>query len=145
MLWARVLADLVVVLHAGLVVFITLGMVAILIGLALRQSWVQNVWFRATHLAAIVLVATVSLAGMRCPLTVWETALRRQAGQATYPGAFLGYWAHRLIFFVAPDWAFTLGYTLFGLAVLAAFLLAPPRWSRKRPTESARSSAATGR
>ena len=64
---------------------------------------------------------------MRCPFTVWENALRRQAGQSTYPGAFLGYWAHRLIFLDAPDWAFTLGYTLFGLAVLAAFVLAPPR------------------
>jgi Protein of Unknown function (DUF2784) len=142
MLWARVLADLVVVLHAGLVGFITLGMAAILIGLALGRSWVRNFWFRATHLAAIVLVAAVSLAGTRCPLTVWENALRRQAGQATYPGAFLGYWVHRLIFFEAPDWAFTLGYTLFGLAVLAAFLLAPPRWPRPTATPSA--SAATG-
>ena len=51
-------------------------------------------------------------------------------GQEGYPGDFIGYWAHQLIFYRAEPWVFTVGYILFGLAVLAAFILAPPRWPR---------------
>jgi len=60
-------------------------------------------------------------------LTVWEKQLRVRAGQATYPGDFLGYWVHRLIFCQAERWVFTLIYATFGLAVVAALVLAPPR------------------
>ena len=128
MLRARVLAGLVVVLHALYVAFVVLGMVAIPIGVVLRRGWARSFWFRLLHLLAIGVVVVQELVGTRCPFTVWEDALRIRAGQATYPGAFLGYWVHRLIFVDAPDWAFTLGYCLFGLAVLLAFALAPPRW-----------------
>ena len=50
------------------------------------------------------------MAGVPCPLTVWEKQLRVQAGQASYPGDFLGYWVHRLIFYRAEPWVFTVGY-----------------------------------
>jgi hypothetical protein len=70
--------------------------------------------------------------GITCPLTEWENALRRQAGEATYSGSFLGRLAHDLLFFEAPAWVFSLAYLLFFLAVLATFILAPPQWPRRR-------------
>ena len=82
------------------------------------------------HLTAIGVVVAEAIAGIPCPLTVWEQRLRKTAGQSAYPGDFLGYWAHRLIFFQAEPWVFTLAYTLFGIAVLATFFLVPPRRSR---------------
>jgi hypothetical protein len=121
------LADLMVVIHASYASFVVLGLAAILAGVVFRWSWVRNVWFRAAHLVAIGIVVAESLAGIPCPLTVWEKQLRELGGQAHYAGDFLGYWAHRLLFFDAPPWVFTVIYTLFGLAVLAAFVLAPPR------------------
>ncbi len=135
MLWERILADLVVVLHALYVVFVVLGMAAILIGTALRRGWARNFWFRMLHLLAIGVVVAQEFFGTRCPFTAWENALRARAGQATYPGAFLGYWAHRLIFLDAPPWAFTIGYCLFGLAVLLVFVLAPPRWPGRKAAQ----------
>jgi hypothetical protein len=131
MIMARILADLIVVVHACFVAFVGFGMVAILLGVAFGWGWVRNFWFRTAHLAAIGVVAALALGGVNCPLTTLENYLRRQAGQATYPGAFIGYWVHRLIFFHAEPWILTLGYSLFGLAVLAAFILAPPRWPRR--------------
>jgi hypothetical protein len=127
MLWARIQADLVVMLHALYVAFVVLGMGAILIGVALGRGWARDFWFRVFHLLAIGVVVAQVFLGIRCPFTAWENSLRARAGQATYPGAFLGYWAHRLIFLDAPPWAFTVGYCLFGLAVLIVFVLAPPR------------------
>ena len=136
MLWSRILADVVVVVHALFVGFVVFGMMAIVLGLVLGWGWVRNFWFRVLHLAAIGVVAVQSLVGMNCPLTVLENQLRRQAGQESYPGAFIGYWAHRLIFFEAAPWVFTVAYTLFGLAVLGAFLLGPPRWPWRDPGEA---------
>ncbi|AGA24987.1 DUF2784 domain-containing protein [Singulisphaera acidiphila] len=133
--WARISADLVVLFHACFVAFVVFGMVAIVVGLVLGWSWVRNFWFRTLHLSAIAVVTAQTLAGMMCPLTILENHLRRQAGQQTYPGAFIGYWAHHLIFFEAEPWVFTVAYTLFGLAVAGAFLLGPPRWPWREPVK----------
>lgn len=129
--WASRLADLIVVFHATYVGFIVFGLVAILLGAVFQWSWVRNIWFRAIHLIAIGIVVGESLVGVPCPLTVWEAQLRRMAGQTVYAGDFLGHWTHRLIFFRADPWVFTFIYTLFGMAVLATFFLAPPRRSRR--------------
>ncbi len=131
--WARVLADAIVVLHAAFVAYVVLGMAAIVVGVVLRRAWVRNAWFRVSHLAAIGVVVLETVAGVACPLTTWEHALRVRGGQTAYTGDFVGYWAHRLIFFDAPPWVFTLGYVLFGASVLLAFVLAPPRRNRREP------------
>jgi hypothetical protein len=131
MLWARVLADLTVVLHATYVSFVVFGLAAILLGVMFRWQWVRNIWFRGLHLLAITIVVGESLAGIPCPLTVWEARLRKIAGQTGYTGDFLGHWVHRLIFVRADPWVFTVLYTLFGLAVVIAFFLAPPRRSTR--------------
>jgi len=123
----QILADLIVILHAAYVGFVVLGLAAILIGVVLRWSWVRNFWFRAIHLAALAIVAIKAITGMMCPLTTLENALREMGGQTRYPGDFLGYWAHQLIFFEGPPWVFTACYVVFTLLVLALYLLAPPR------------------
>jgi hypothetical protein len=130
MLQARILADLIVIFHAAYVAFVVFGLLAILAGIVFRWGWVRNIWFRVIHLTMIVIVVGEALAGVPCPLTIWEKQFRIQAGQTGYTGDFLGYWAHRLLFYNADPWVFTLIYTVFGLAVLAAFVLAPPRLSR---------------
>lgn len=130
MILYRVLADLVVLTHCLFVLFVILGLVAILLGWARRWRWVRHFWFRAVHLAAIGFVVVQTWLGVVCPLTTLENYLRRQAGQASYPGAFIGYWVHRLLFYEFPSWAFVICYSLFGLAVLATFWLVPPRSPR---------------
>jgi hypothetical protein len=137
MFWARVLADLIVTFHACYVSFVVFGQILILVGIALKWSWVRNIYFRMIHLTMIAIPVGESLAGAPCPLTVWEKQLRIRAGQATYPGEFLGYWAHRLIFYSAPPWVFTLVYVLFGLTVLLTFMLAPPRWPHRTMSSTA--------
>ena len=129
--WAKLFADLIVVFHAAYVSFVVFGLVLILVGVVLRWGWIRNFWFRVIHLTAIGVVVAEAMIGMVCPLTDWENQLRRAAGQASYSGDFVGYWAHRLIFYRAEPWVFTTIYILFGLGVLAAFVLAPPRWPGK--------------
>ena len=137
MLWARVLADAIVVFHAAYVSFVVFGLAVIVVGLVRGWGWVRNFWFRLAHLAAIAVVVAEEAVRMPCPLTVWEGQLREIGGQEKYGADFLGYWAHRLIFLDLQPWMFTLGYTLFGACVLGAFVFGPPRWpgrlTRLRP------------
>jgi len=71
-------ADAVLAVHCAIVVFITAGLPLIWIGAALHWSWIRIRWLRALHLGAIGFVALESLAGIACPLTVWEAALRQR-------------------------------------------------------------------
>jgi hypothetical protein len=121
------LADILVVLHLLYVAFIVIGQVAILVGAWLRWSWVRNTWFRSTHLAAITIVACEAVAGIVCPLTVWEGELRRLAGEAPAAGTFVGRGVHAILFFNLPPWVFTTAYVLFVVLVLATLWLVPIR------------------
>jgi polyferredoxin len=125
----RILADVVVVLHAGVVLFVVLGLAAVLVGGLREWGWVRNAWFRTTHLLTILVIVVQAWCGVLCPLTIWEQQLRRAAGQQTYQGAFIANLVHDLLFVEAPAWVLTALYTAFGAVVLVSLLLVPPRWS----------------
>jgi len=122
------LANLIALVHFAWVAFLVVGLLLILLGIAFRWRWVRNPWFRLVHLAMIAIVVGESLAGVPCPLTVWEHRLRVRAGQTSFDGDFIAHWVHRLMFFEAEPWVFTVVYLAFGLAVLATLIVAPPRW-----------------
>jgi hypothetical protein len=117
------IADAILVVHFGIVLFIVGGLVAVWIGAAANWAWVRNRWFRYLHLAAIVFVAGEALIGMACPLTVWEDALRGGAR----PGSFVGRWVRWLVFYEAPEWVFTAAYVAWALATLLTLRFCPPR------------------
>ena len=125
---SRLLADVILVVHFAFVLFIVGGFALILAGAALGWAWIRNPAFRYAHLAAIVFVALEALIGMACPLTVWEDALRRASPDA--PG-FIERWVRRMLYYDFPEWAFTIAYVLFALAVIASLIWIPPR--RRRP------------
>ena len=118
------LADAILVLHFLFVLFVVGGFAMILAGAALRWSWVRGRRFRMAHLGAILLVAAESLAGIACPLTIWEDALRRAGPQES---SFIGRWVARLLYYDFPDWMFAAAYCVFALAVALAWWLVPPR------------------
>jgi hypothetical protein len=128
------LADAVLVLHVAIVVFVVGGLVAIIAGNLRDWRWVNALWFRSAHLAAILVVVAEAWLGAVCPLTTLEMRLRAKAGAATYAGSFIGHWLQRMLYYDAPPWAFTLGYTIFALAVVATWWYFPPE-SRRRDNE----------
>jgi len=125
---ARLLADLILIVHTAFIAFVVLALPVTLIGGALRWRWVHNRWFRGAHLAAVVFVVLQQWAGLWCPLTRWENQLRTAAGQAGYPEGFIAYWLHAVIFFDLPRALFTVAYTLFGALVLLALWAVPVYW-----------------
>ena len=125
------LADLVLIAHVGFVAFVVVGLGLILAGGFLGWNWIRNPWFRLAHLAAIGVVALESWFGITCPLTILELHLRERAGDTTYDSTFIAHWLQKLLFFDAPSWVFTAGYTLFGLLVVASWCQFRPRSFRK--------------
>jgi hypothetical protein len=123
----QLLADLIVVLHAGYVGFVVLGVPAILFGAWRGYGWARNFWFRAVHLLMIGIVALEALFGILCPLTDWEDQLRELAGQEVQEGTFIGRWAHELIFVDVSPSMLTVCYCLFAAVVIAMFVMIPPR------------------
>jgi hypothetical protein len=130
----RFWADVVVVLHAAWAGFIVFGLVLILLGAVRRWRWVTNFWFRLVHLLMIGFVVAESLLGLHCPLTTLENNLRDLAGDETYPGSFIGYWVNWLLFYHFSEGVLTCVYSLFGLLVIAAIFVVPPRrpWRGQR-------------
>jgi hypothetical protein len=126
----QLLADAVLVLHLGIVVFIVAGLVLVVAGNVRGWRWVNAWWFRLAHLAAIGVVVAQAWLGQVCPLTTLESWLRVKSGQPVYAGSFVAHWVQRILFYDAPPWAFTLAYTLFGLLVIAVWRRFPP-WRRR--------------
>lgn len=120
------LADLVLLLHATIVLFVVGGLVLVVAGNAAGWAWVNGWWFRGLHLAAIGTVVAQSWAGITCPLTTLESWLRVQSGSVAYGTGFIEHWLHRLIFYEAPTWVFTAAYSLFAALVAAAWWRFPP-------------------
>jgi len=117
------LADLVLLVHAGFVLFVVGGLIATWIGVALKRRFAYNAWFRGAHLGAIAFVVLESLGGYLCPLTIWEDALR---GTATERG-FIERWVHVWMFWSAPAWVFSAIYVAFGALVAWTWIRFPPR------------------
>ena len=128
-------ADVVLLLHFAIVVFVVGGLVLIIVGNMRGWHWVNALWFRLAHLGAIGAVVAESWLGITCPLTILEIWLRSKAGGKVYTVSFIEHWLQRLIFFDAPPWAFVLGYSLFGLLVLVTWWYFPPG-SKSRRDES---------
>ena len=127
------LADAVLTLHVGVVAFVVVGLALIVVGNLRRWRWVNALGFRLAHLVAIGVVVAEGWLGVTCPLTTLEMWLRAQDGAETYGGSFIEHWLQRLLYYEAPAWVFALGYSLFGLLVLAAWWLFPPTTRRGHP------------
>jgi len=131
--WLHYLADTLLVTHFAFVLFVVFGLVLILLGKLRRWNWVRNPWFRIAHLCAIGVVVLESWLRIVCPFTRWEMELRQRVGDTGYPGSFIAHWLDRLLYYQAPEWVFTVCYTVFGAMVVASwFWVRPHEFTRKQ-------------
>lgn len=84
----RVLADLVLVLHLGFVVFVVLGGLLVL-------RWPAAM---ALHIPAAVWGVLIEFTGWVCPLTPLENWLRVRGGELGYSGGFIEHYIQPLLY-----------------------------------------------
>lgn len=126
----QLLADLVLTLHSAIVAFVVGGLVLIVVGNLRHWRWVNRLWFRLLHFAAIAIVIAETWLDFTCPLTTLEMWLRARGRAPTYGGSFVEHWLQRLLYYDLPPWVFLVAYSLFGLLVLATWLYYPPDFGR---------------
>lgn len=124
----HLIADVVLALHLFTAVFVVAGLILVIIGNFCNWRWVNNLWFRLAHIGAIASIMLEAWLGITCPLTTLEMWLRAKSNQKTYSGDFIAHWLQWLLYYEAPPWIFVLGYSLFGLLVLAIWRFFPPEF-----------------
>jgi hypothetical protein len=117
------LADFILVAHFAFVLFVVLSLPLIWVGAETGWRWIRSYRYRVTHLAAIIFVSAEAAAGVWCPLTVWEDALRG----TTPDRSFVARWTHALLFYDLPAWVFTTAYFVFAVLVALTWWRVPPR------------------
>ena len=101
----QIAADLVLVAHFGIVVFVVGALPLIVVGNRRGWAWVNALAFRIAHLLAIPVVVAGSWLGIACPLTMLENRLRAAAGGEAYAESFIEHWLQRLLSEQAPGQA----------------------------------------
>ena len=84
----RALADAVLVLHLGFVVFVVLGGLFVL-------RWPRLAWL---HIPAAIWGVLIEYTGWICPLTPLENSLRMRGGEAGYSGGFIQHYIQPVLY-----------------------------------------------
>lgn len=130
-----VLADAILVAHFAFILFVLGGQACVVVGHFRNWRWVRNLTFRVCHILAIGIVAVLAWVNQICPLTVWESTLRDAAGEQTYQGSFIEHWIGSLVYYDAPQWVFTVMYSLFGALVFFTWIwIRPEKDIPNKPT-----------
>jgi len=95
----KILADTIVVVHFGWILFMLIGFILTLYGLLFWKEFFNKWLIRTLHLIGIVYVSTLYIMGKDCPLTVLENILRAKSGSSlTYPGSFMIHYVRELVY-----------------------------------------------
>lgn len=123
------LADVVVLIHAGFVLFVVLGGF-----LALRWRWL--VW---VHVPAAVWGVLIEFAGWTCPLTPLEHVLRARAGETGYGGGFIEHYVLRGLYphGLTRQTQWILGALALGVNVVAYAVFVRNRAGKRAVSEAA--------
>ena len=84
----RVLADVVLVLHLGFVLFVVLG--GLLVARSPHLAWL--------HIPAAVWGVLIEYSGWICPLTPLENSFRIRGGEAGYSGGFIDHYVQLTLY-----------------------------------------------
>jgi hypothetical protein len=96
---ARVVADVLVVLHLAFILFVVLGGFLVL-------KWPRAAW---VHLPCATWGMLIEFGGWLCPLTPLENSLRRAAGSNGYAGGFIDHYIAPLVYPPGLDRTLQLG------------------------------------
>jgi hypothetical protein len=115
------LAELVMLVHFGFVVFVIAG--GLLVVWRARFAWL--------HIPCALYGAAIELFGWVCPLTPLEQSLRRAAGRGGYEGGFIEHHVRPILY--PQNWRDI--HVLLGIAVVvinvAIYVWAWRRWRRR--------------
>ncbi len=115
----EILADLLMVAHAGFSVFVLYGLVFILAGIFVDWRWTRNRWFLNIHLGATLFLLGRVWFGLPCPFSAAEDGLRSRISAPCPLGIKTHAIFHQFAFRGNDPHGFALWTTLFGVVALS--------------------------
>jgi hypothetical protein len=103
------IANIVLIFHFCVVIFITFGFFLIPIGYKFGWVWITNLNLRIFHCGMMIFITLETLLGITCPLTSIENNLRG-IDEST---SFILYWIKHIIFWDFPTQFFIILYCMF--------------------------------
>ena len=116
------LADIILILHFLIVIFITAGFIIIPIGYYYNWNWIQNFKLRLFHFGLMFIVTFETLVGITCPLTSIENYLRGINNSKS----FISFWIEKIIYWDFPTSFFMFLYFVFLGWTLLMWKIYPP-------------------
>tara|TARA_B100000768_G_C11240209_1_gene359167 strand:+ start:861 stop:1238 length:378 start_codon:yes stop_codon:yes gene_type:complete len=118
----KLIADIVLIFHFAIVIFITFSFVLIPIGYKFYWVWVKNLKLRICHCGMMIFVTLETLLGITCPLTSIENSLR---GVDNF-SSFMSYWINKIIYWDFPTEYFIVLYCVLLAWTFLSWKLFPP-------------------
>ena len=118
------LADIILILHFLIVIFITVGFLLIPIGYFYDWSWTKNFKLRLFHFGLMFIVTFETLVGITCPLTSIENYLRGINNSKS----FVSFWIEKIIYWDFPTSFFIFLYFVFLGWTLLMWKIYPPKF-----------------
>jgi uncharacterized protein DUF2784 len=128
-----VAATLILLVHFAVVAFNVFGLITVPIGRLFGWEFVRGFWWRFAHVLSLAVVALQAVLGRACFLTIWENAIRTNAGPSDVP-PMIATWINSVLYWPLPLWVFAAGYVGVLLYALMLWRWVPPRL---RTTEQA--------
>ena len=118
----RMLADIVVLLHLGFILFVSLGSLVL-------WRWPRLAW---VHVPALLYAIAILTVGFTCPLTPLEKWLRRRGDGVAYEGGFVDRYVEDVVY---PDERTAALRALAAVAVVVGYVLLVTRSRSARSSE----------
>ncbi len=123
----KIFADAIIVLHFLFILFMLFGFFLTLYGIFFRHKFFDRWLFRSLHLLGIFYVASLSILGKYCPLTLLENQLRlRYEASLVYSGSFIAHYLEKLVYPDVNPLVIQIPTVFLGIFTIVVFIIRPP-------------------
>lgn len=124
----KIFADAIIVAHFLYILFMLLGFLLTGYALFFREKFFDRWLFRSLHLLGIFYVASLSILGKYCPLTILENELRlRYEVSAVYSGSFIVHYLEKLVYPDVNPLVIQIPTVFLAIFTIVVFIVRPPK------------------
>jgi len=124
----KIFADAIIVVHFLFVLFMLLGFLLTVYTIFFRHRFFDWWLFRSLHLLGIFYVASLSILGKYCPLTLLENQLMsRYESSSVYSGSFIVHYLEKLVYPDVNPLTIQIPTIFIAIFTIVAFIVKPPK------------------
>ena len=123
----KIFADAVIVVHFLFILFMLLGFLLTIYAVLFREKFFDWWLFRSLHLLGIFYVASLSILGKYCPLTILENELRlKYEVFSVYSGSIIVHYLEKLIYPDVNPLLIQIPTVFLAIFTIVVFIIKPP-------------------